>query len=200
MKVSVRLPVLSDEEIIFRKQIGVECVDLYLDVIPGYQKGVLPGFQTVRFDLNDVAKVIRKVKDSGLDVASFYALPIRQALLGHPEGEKQIEDLCEFIRLLGNESVEVAQVGLEEVRHGPTGVPGRYVREHRAGYKMYAFSLKLMREELAKRDLNACWAHHFRDSIKSEEYFSNCVKVLERVIPVAEDSNVKVAIHTDDPP
>jgi len=57
-----------------------------------------------------------------------------------------------------------------------------------------------MRSELAARDMNARWSHHFRDSLTSEEYFSRCVEVCKRLIPAAEESGVGLALHTDDPP
>jgi mannonate dehydratase len=208
IKVAVRPRSLSDEEMKFIKQIGVEYVDVGPEIIIGSQveqtglwTGLLPGFRVERLDIKNVSKVIKKIRAANLDIASFVDFPpIRQALMGKHGGEKQLEDVCNFIELLGAESIPVTHLCLEQVRHGPSGIPGRYRREHRGGYQMDAFSLELMRKELAEKDLNAQWAHHFKDKITPEEYFSNCVKALERVIPVAEDSGVKLMIHTDDPP
>jgi mannonate dehydratase len=42
--------------------------------------------------------------------------------------------------------------------------------------------------------------HHFRDRLKPEEYFSRCVDLCRRLAPVAEEADVRLAIHTDDPP
>lgn len=201
MYVSVRLRDLSDGEMKFVKQIGVDHVDVYPYVIPGYRRDILDGFQTELPNLKNVATVIKKIRSAGLKVLSFCNFPpIRDALMGKPEGKKQLEAVCEFIRFLGHESPPLTQIGLETVRHGPSGVPGRYGRAHRGGYLMDAFSLKLMRNELAKRDMKARWAHHFREELAPEEYFSNCVKVLEEIVPVAEDSGVKLMMHFDDPP
>lgn len=120
--------------------------------------------------------------------------------MGRPEGERQLEELCSYIKVLGDEGVPVVQVFLEEVRRGPGGVPGRYEKKHRGGYRMDAFSLELMRRELAKRNLKAPWSHHFTDKIAPEEYFSRCVEICKRIVPEAEKSQVKLALHTDDPP
>lgn len=65
---------------------------------------------------------------------------------------------------------------------------------------MSAWSAELMREELAKRDLTSRWAHHFTKKISSEQYVSNLVIALQRIVPVAEDSGVKLMLHFDDPP
>lgn len=131
MEVALRLRNLSEDEARFIGQVGVEYVDVGIDVLPGYQAGVLPGFQRGRLDLRYASKVVERVRAANLEVSCFYGTPIREALMGGAEGEKQLEDLSTFIRLLGAESVPVIQVGLEEVRHGPTGVPGRYEKEHR---------------------------------------------------------------------
>ena len=201
MEVSVRLSELSDEEMKFIRQIEVNHVDLYPSVIPGFHAGTLNGFQTESVDLENILKVIEKIRAADLEVMSFCNFPpVRDALMGKPEGEKQLEGLSNLIKLLGEESIPLLQVCLETVRHGPGGVPGRYTKEHSGGYLMGAFSLKLMRKELAERDMNARWAHHFKEKLMHEEYFSNCVKVLERVTPIAEDFEVKLMIHFDDPP
>jgi hypothetical protein len=62
---------------------------------------------------------------------------------------------------------------------------------------MSAFSVKLMKEELNKRDLNSRWAHHFTENITIEGYFDNLVNALQKLVPVAEDSDVKLMIHTE---
>lgn len=201
VEVSLRIHTLSDEELTFVKQVGVDYVDIGPPIVGKAPPGTLPGFQTSRLDLEEVRKVIKRVRAAGLDVACFVDYPpTRLALLDTPEGGKQLEDICGFIKVLGAESVPVAQLCLEMVRHGPGGVPGRYQRRHRGGYGMAAFSLELMREELAKRDMTALWAHHFADKITFDEYFARCVQVCERVLPVAEDAGVKIALHTDNPP
>ena len=65
---------------------------------------------------------------------------------------------------------------------------------------MSAWSGELMREELGKRDMTSRWAHHFTKKISSEQYVSNLVMALQRIVPVAEDSGVKLMLHFDDPP
>jgi mannonate dehydratase len=201
MKVSLRLRTLSNEELTFVKQIGVDYVDVGPPILGQVPSGTLPGFQVNRLDLEKVQKVIKRIQAADLDIACFVDYPpTRQALLGTLKGERQLEDICSFITLLGAESIPVTQLCLEMVRHGPIGVPGRYLKKHRGGYEMSAFSLEHMRRELAKRELNTQWAHHFIDRITPKEYFDRCVQICERVVPVAEEAGVQLALHTDDPP
>lgn len=186
-------PSISDEKTSFLKQIGVECVDLYISP---------RGYQEYDFDKSKdrILNVIRDVRRRGLEVNAVFAPPVVQALFGGPEGEKQIEDVCRFIRLVAEKSVRLVEIGLQDVRHGPGGVPGRYEKEHRGRYRMAAFSLELMRKELEKREMNRPWSHNFSEKLAFDEYFSNCVKVMKSIVPVAEESNVRIMSHMEDPP
>jgi mannonate dehydratase len=119
--------------------------------------------------------------------------------MGKTEGDKEFDSLCEYIKFLGKESVIPAAIGYS-VRPGPEIYPGRYQRAHRGGYLQDAFSLELMRRELAKRDMDPRWAHYFKEKPTPEEYFDDYVRFLKRIVPVAEDSGVKLMMHFDDPP
>jgi mannonate dehydratase len=198
---SLRIHSLAEDELTFIQQLGVTHVDVGPPVVGQPPKGKMPGFQEQRLDLDRVKSVIRGVRDAGLEVAFFADYPpIRPALLGAERTESLLEDVCRYLELLGSEGVPVSQLCLEMLRHGPGGVPGAYMRRHRGGYAMRAFSLALMRQQLAERDLTARWAHHFTDQVTPAEYFDRCVEILERVVPVAEAAGVKLALHTDDPP
>ncbi len=201
MHVSLRIRSLSDEELTFVKQIGVDYVDIGPPIVGEALSGGLPGFQKNRLRLDKVQEAIEKVRQAGLEVAAFVDFPpTRAILMKEPEADLLLQDFGDYIRLLGENQVPVSQLCLEMVRHGPGGVPGRYMRKHRGGYEMSAFSLARMREALASRDMNARWSHHFRDSLTFEEYFSRCVEICKRLAPIAEDSGVGLALHTDDPP
>lgn len=193
---------LSDETLKFIKQIGVDYVDLYQSVIPGYNENLPRGFQ--KFDFNrskdDILKVIRRVRENGLEINSFFAPPIREALFGRKEGEKQVDDVCKFIRLMAENRIYLVDLGIQDVAAGPACVPGRYRKQHRGGYVMDAFNLKLFNEELEKKDLKAPWSIHFQEKLSFEDYFSNTVRILKEVQPVAEELDVRTMSHFDDPP
>lgn len=180
----------SDELMKFYKQIGVNYVDM-MD-LPEYHT-------TTRLDPKNVSKAIKRVRTAGLNIVNFNAPPIRDFLMGRHGGERQIEDLINFIKILGAESVPLANIHMG-VRGGMMRVPGYFQKEHRGGYKSEAFSLELMRRQLAEKDMDTPWAHHFTEEITFNDYWSNCVKAYERIIPAAEDSEVKLVIHPDDPP
>jgi len=202
MFVSAYLNSFTDEMMKFFRQIGLENVDLYQLVIPGYDRSLPRGMQ--KFDFNqskdEILKVIKKVRGNGLKVNSFYAPPIRDALFGRKEGEKQVDNVCKFIRLMSENSIHLIHLGVHDVAGVTDYVPGRYKKEHRGGYVMDAFSLKLFNEQLEERDLNAPWSIHFREKLSFSDYFSNCVKVLKEIMSVAKELDVRAVSHFDDPP
>jgi mannonate dehydratase len=194
MEISVRLSDLSGDELKFIRQIGVERVDVH-------NPNLVPGYQGLGDDyLKSVPRVLNRIRGAGLDVASFRFPKIREALLGLPEGQRQIEVLCDLIPVLGANDVPVLQMDTHSPRFSPGGVPGRTEKTQPRGYRMDAFQLARMREELARRDLDSKYAHHFTDSLTTEDYRERLVYIYEKLVPVLEDSGVRLAIHTDDPP
>jgi mannonate dehydratase len=194
MEISLRLEELSETELSFIRQIGVERVDVHNPVlVPGYEEQGDEYFQ-------NIPKVLKRIRKSGIDIASFRYPKIRNALMGKPEGEKEVKNHCRVIEVLGENDAHLIQVDFHSVRLSPGGVPGRYKTKQRGGYIMDAFSLSRMRKNLSTQKGDSKYVHHFIDELSSEEYFGNCVKVYEKIIPVLEDSGVKLAIHTDDPP
>jgi len=192
--ISLRLRNLSNEEFKFLRQIGVEKVDVHNPLlVPGYEE-----LGDVYF--RNIPKVIERIKDSGLEIGSFRFSKVRNALFERPEGEREIDALYRLIKVLGENDVRVIQFDTHAVRLSPGGVPGRFEKKQRAGYLMDAFTLQGMREELRKRDISSRWAHHFNDKLSPEAYFENLVAVYKRIIPILEDSDVRLAVHTDDPP
>ncbi|MFC1898853.1 mannonate dehydratase [Chloroflexota bacterium] len=205
MKLTTNLDNFSDnvaEEMIFLKQIGIDTISFRLNprVVLG-QDQVLQSSRPYKLDelVDNLNAAVKMTRQAGLK-ANQTSIDITNALLGKPEGDKDLETAIALIKAAGNASVSHIWVRPLGIRQGPSGVPGRYQRAHRGGYMMSAFSVKLMKEELNKRDLNSQWAHHFTNNITIEGYFDNLVKAMRKLVPVAEDADVKLMLHTDDPP
>ena len=201
MKISARFENFSDnaaENIQFLKQIGVDTVSFSLS--PMFAFGEKPSrsytLDELLLNMNTAVDMARK---AGLE-ANETSFDITNAFLGKPEGDRELEIATAVIKAAGDAAVSQIWVRPLGIRQGPMGVPGRYNRPHRGGYLSSAFSVKLMKEELNKRDLNSRWAHHFTNNITIESYFDNMVKALQKLVPIAEDSGVKLMLHTDDPP
>ena len=193
MKISVnlreRVEGSLDDDMTFLKQLGVNLVNI----------SAMPRDQATGNPIQNLKNLVKKIRDARLK-AHLLRFTIVDALLNKPEGEEQLKTACELIKFAGKASIPLIWVWPLGIRQGPALVPGRYRRAHRGGYEMSAWSAELMREELAKRDLTSRWAHHFTKKISSEQYVSNLVIALQRIVPVAEDSGVKLMLHFDDPP
>jgi mannonate dehydratase len=106
--------------------------------------------------------------------------------LGRPEREQEIKHVCESIRTLGGEGIGVieyvfnlaAVFGSESLPNGRGGAVVRHYDHDKA--------------------LEAAPVPEF--AATAEEVWDRIAWFLERVIPVAEEAGVKMALHPDDPP
>ena len=106
--------------------------------------------------------------------------------LGRPEREQEIEDVCQSIETLGKEGIPVVEYvfNLAAVFGSERRTSGR------GGAAVRHFDY-----EKAKQ---APPIPEYKASV--EDVWERITYFLERVIPVAETANVKLACHPDDPP
>jgi mannonate dehydratase len=189
------------EDLTFLKQIGIDGVSFSRGPMFARATQILQPSRLYEIDelIHNLNAAVKMTRQAGLE-ANETRFDITNALLGKPEGDKEVETAIALIKAAGDATVSQMWVGPLGIRLGPGGVPGRYNRAHRGGYLMSAFSVQLMKEELNKRDLASRWAHHFTNHITIADYFNNLVKALQKLVPVAEDADVRLMLHTDDPP
>ncbi|MDQ1280434.1 MAG: Mannonate dehydratase [Thermoproteota archaeon] len=205
LKITTNLNNFSEnvaEDIPFLQQIGIDTVSFSLRPMFGPREGqVLESPRPYELDelMNNLNAAVKMIRQASLK-ANEFSFDITNALLGKAEGNKELDIAKALIKAAGDAAVSQIWVRPLGIRQGPGGVPGRYNRAHRGGYLMSAFSVKLMKEELSKRDLTSRWSHHFTNNITIEGYFDNLVKALQKLVPIAEDADVKLMLHTDDPP
>lgn len=204
LKITTRVNSLSEhfaEDLTFLKQVGLDGVSFSRGPMFARATQLLQPSRLYEVDelIHTLNLAVKMTRSAGLE-ANEARFDITNALLGKPEGEKELETAMTLIKAAGDAAISYMWVGPLGIRLGPGGVPGRYNRAHRGGYLMSAFSVKLMTEELTKRDLSSRWAHHFTNLLTSDDYFKNLVKALQRLVPVAEDADVRLMLHTDDPP
>lgn len=184
MKVLLRERDLSDEYVKFAQQIGADGFDLHNEFS-------LPGVREKGYaELEGLLKLKRRLGRAGLGIFRVSPPTPRKFLLGKAGGEKEVDDLCKTLENLGRASVPIMSVPIH-LGLNP-GYRGAVQREHRGGYTMHSFELEVMRNRLAEEAPGV--------EITVEEHWSRSVELYQRLVPVAEDSGVKLALHPSDPP
>ena len=184
MEIALALPNLEDDELAFVAQMGVKQV-----ILGG--TGITSQLQ---WDFGSLLRVKSRVESYGLKVAAIENIPEaiwHQVRVGGPERDRQLDAVLEIIRNLG-------RVGIPIFAYNWMPIPGS-VWGHwrsgdagggRGGAGLKSFDYDLVRKAPLTED----------GEISSEEIFQNHVYFLRAAVPVAEQWNVRLAVHPDDPP
>ncbi len=182
MKVLLRERDLSDDYIRFARQVGADGFDIHSEAsIPGFREQGYP-------DLDGLLKLKEKLLAAGLGIFRVAPPVPRRFLFGQPGGEQEVDNLCKTAEILGRAGIPFLSMPLDYFNPGARG--GHQV-EHRGGYKMYAFDRERMQKRLREEPL---------DLPSVEDYWPRCVHLYERLVPVAERSNLRLVVHPSDPP
>lgn len=113
--------------------------------------------------------------------------PTDKIKLGLPGRDEQIEQICELIRNMGKLHIPVwcyEWMPVNNWTRTATDIRGR------GGAMVTGFDLSKLKAEPATQPAK----------LTEEDLWANLKYFLERVAPVAEQANVKLAMHPDDPP
>ena len=183
IKIAIRESDVSDEYLRFARQIGADGIDIHNSFnIPGVKERGHP-------DFNGFLKLKKRVESYGLKIFRVSAPPVRDYLLDRPGGEQAIDNLRRTIECMGKLSLSPLVVTLNVSPE--LWRLGEIRRTHRGGYIMHAFSLRKMKEKLESGEAF---------SVDHEKFWERCIKLLEEATAMAEDLDVKLAIHPQDPP
>jgi mannonate dehydratase len=161
------------EELLFARQLGIDCVYTWVEDhqrTPEYLLGLR-----------------RRVEDAGLvlyNVGSFSVAKSDQIHLALPGRDAKIEEFRTFLRSLGQAGIHTTTFTWEPDR----------VWSSAPGESRYSTARRVDLHELYRKPLT-------HDRVYSrEELWENFAYFIQRILPVAEESGVRLALHPNDPP
>lgn len=158
-----------------------------------------------------IMSIKNKAKANGLEFEVVESLPVHEDIkLGNENAPRLIENYCENIRRLGRAGVKCVCYNFMPVFDW---LRSDLKHQHKDGSNGLAFdeetvlsmnpltsslSLPGWDESYTKQELKKLLEAY--SSITEERLWENLENFLQKVIPVAEESGVNMAIHPDDPP
>lgn len=175
IKLARRVPgSLQDDDMRFLQQLGLRWVRVDLS-----REQANLGFMT---------ELQQRLTRFGIGIYSAVH-PVQSSVkigLGLAGRDAEITEYQQFLQVLGRLNIPVAGYAFHP---GNTYSTGRTV--HR-GYSVRLFDLAVFRKSVEKP--------RFDRSYSAAEMWDNYEYFMRRVLPVAEDSDVRMALHPDDPP
>ena len=162
----------------FAAQMGVSGIVLNTPRLPGAE----------RWEVEDLVRLRQRVEAHGLRIESIENVPTHfydLAMLGLDGAERQIANYQATIRHIGEAGIPI--LGYNWM---PNGVWRTEPKTTRGGARVTAFDLA--------RASGASPTHG--RNFTADEMWANYARFTDAVLPVAEASGVRLALHPDDPP
>lgn len=158
-----------------------------------------------------IARLKNEVEENGLHFEVIESVPVHEDIkLGKPSRERYLENYKENIRRLGRAGVKVICYNFMPVFDWTRTQLDHRLPDGSTALVYYAGQLQKMDPLTGELSLPGWDSSYQKEDLKKlfEEYsrvdeetlWQNLQYFLEQVIPVAEQSGVKMAIHPDDPP
>jgi mannonate dehydratase len=136
---------------------------------------------------DQVRAIMDRLKSGGLALGNMMIAGFPNAIYGRPGRDEEIENVRQSIRAAGRAGLPVVEYNFYAHRL----VEGYYEEIGRAGAGLTAFDYGRVK---SLPPLPAEGVHSL------EEMWSNITYFLKAVVPVAEESGVRLALHPNDPP
>lgn len=170
---------LTDEQIQFALQLGLQDVLLNTPKLPG----------EARWEFKDLLALRMRAEERGLRVICLENVPVRfydRIMLGAEGRERQLENMQETVRNMGRAGIPILGYHWMPNSVWRTG----WDTPVRGGAIANSFKLSLVE--------NAPLSHG--RVYDESEMWDTYHWYMERILPVCEEFNVRMALHPDDPP
>lgn len=175
----------NDNDLRFLKQIGVDYVCVTLDMVQGYR-------ETGCFTGKALQELLARLAAVGLRVqrANSLAEYYRNAHLGRPGGQREIDNLKNIARLLVRAEIPVFGIQACQATLHIKGARGWSRREGRGGYRYPAFDLEQSRKLSARPEYQ----------VTADQLWKGLLNIYRQVLPIVDGSRTRIAMHGNDPP
>lgn len=165
---------ISDDDLLFMKQLGMRWARV--------------NFPVDQSNLDFMRRTQQRFERFGIRIYSavHYAYRHLKVQLGQPGRDEHINQYRTFLTNLGKLGIPVS---CYDFHPGNTYTTARVKRR---GYVAREFNLTDFREKIEKQ--------RFDKRYSAEEIWDNYSYLMKAVLPVAEEADVKLALHPDDPP
>ena len=185
---------VSDDRLRFMRQIGLRSLFMWGPGAPTYspegrvvgRKGDTAPTQGPWVE-SELRAIQERVAEHGLKVETMMLHDFRDAILGRPGRDQAIDRVRESIRVAGRVGLPVVEYNFYALR----AQQGYYRAPGRGGADYLAYDVARTRELPPLPDIG---------EIDAEELWTRYRYFLEAVIPVAEESGVRMCVHPNDPP
>jgi mannonate dehydratase len=148
---------------------------------------VLMGGPRIPWEESQIRALMDRLKSGGLTLGNMMTGGFPNTLQGRPGRDEEIDKVRQSIRAAGAAGLPVVEYNFYAHRL----VEGYYEESGRAGAGLTAFNYDRVKD---LPPLPAEGVHSL------EEMWSNITYFLKAVVPVAEQSGVRLALHPNDPP
>jgi len=173
---------MSESYLRYVTQLGVDCLDFGGgDYFPGVKEQGYP-------DLDELLKIKKKIHSWGLEINRVTLPDITDKfMLDQEGGERDLENSANALKVFAEAGVPIARQRF----HGDTfpWMTHRYKAARRGGYFYRGESRGLVADDKgppSPEELDSWWVHF-------------CT-AYERLVPIAEEGGIKLAIHPSDTP
>ena len=175
LKFSVNIPPkATDDELRFARQLGVECVFTWV--------------AEDQADAESLTVLRQRVVDAGLTLHNVGSMGLGKCdkiQLALPERDKKIDEFKQFLRNLSSAGIHVTTF---------TGEQAGVWSSKEQSQSRQAAARRVEMDELNARPFT-----HGRE-YSEEEVWDNFTYFMREIIPVAEETDVHLALHPNDPP
>lgn len=176
----------NDEDLRFFKQIGVDYVDVTLNLVRGYEEhGV--------FTKTDLRALIERLDAVGLKIERANSLGSQylNAHLGRPDGQKEIDRLKKIGDMLSDAEIPVFGIqACQAAMHVNNSRAGWVTERGRGGYQYLDFDIDRSESRSPKP----------RYKVTAEQLWKGLLNIYKQVMPTVEGSKTVIAMHGNDPP